>query len=391
MYGDTIMQIDEISERHSSEIALVILCCRVFLKTASDIELETFVHAHSIDWPAVYQCSVTHRIRPVVYHVLSNARIQVPAGVSRQFRNYCHAFSVFAFDRQMESVRIQQLLLQKGISGRMYKGLDFSRTAYNGDISMREFTDMDFIINIQDVSAVVALMRAEGYGGKGMEYFRRFSARFLASHKDICFHKRCPRGRTFSFEFHYRPVKYISDVSCSFPDILGQDHLSAGPLTHQQYYQLMLLNHGSSDYYPDLRSLLDLAMLTGDSGAVPQQLQRFEKLWQLLAVQLLNYPDQLSFVSADSSLQRVAGILTKRLLSTTPQTSMPQKTFMDKVRMNIRFSQYPRAKLRLLIRAIQFLLLPNENDIEGLRLPHFSLYYFTKPFRLIKGVLKSGV
>jgi len=58
--------------------------------------------------------------------------------------------------------------------------------------------------------------------------------------------------------------------------------------------------------------------------------------------------------------------------------------------MNIRFSQYPRTKLRLLIRTVQFILLPNENDIEGLRLPHFSLYYFTKPFRLIKGVLKSG-
>jgi hypothetical protein len=375
------MQIDEISKHHSPEIALIVICCRVFLKTASPIELETFVQTHAIDWPAVYQFSITHRIRPVVYHVLSSVRIPVSAEVSRQFRNYCHSFSVFAFDRQMESVRIQQLLRQKGVPVRMYKGLDFSLTAYNGDISMREFTDMDLIINIQDVSAVVELMRSEGYRCNGMEYFRRFSARFLTSHKDICFQKRCPRGRIFSFEFHYRPVKYIMNVACSFPDILGPDYLSStAPLTHQQYYQLMLLNHGGSDYYPDFRSLLDLAML--ERGSVPKQLQRFEKLWQLLSAQLLNYPDQLSFVSADRALQRVARIRAKRLLSV--KTS---KTFFDTVRMHIRFSEYAGTKLRLLIKTVQFLLLPNENDIDSLKLPYFSLYYFTKPFRLIKGVL----
>jgi hypothetical protein len=147
----------------------------------------------------------------------------------------------------------------------------------------------------------------------------------------------------------------------------------------------MLLNHGGSDYYPDLRSLLDLAILArGDSGSVPKQLQRFEKLWQLLSAQLLNYPDQLSFVSADRVLQKVARIRAKRLLSTV-QTS---KSFLDTVRMHIRFSQYPGTKLRLLIKAVQFLLLPNENDINSLKLPYFSLYYFTKPFRLIKGVLR---
>jgi hypothetical protein len=367
----------EVALADDADVALVILCCRIFLKKDIYTTLEKFVQTHIIDWPAVYLFSAKHRIRPVIYHILSHSRIPVDEQVFQRFRNFCHALSVFAFDRQIESLRIQQLLRQKSIPVRRFKGLDFAMSAY-GDLSMREFTDMDLIIDVEDISALVEVMNAEGYKCKGMKYFQHFSDKFIASHKDIYFEKRCPHGKLFNFEFHYRPAKYITNVYCSFADILGPDYLSVtAPFTRDQQYQLMLMNHGG-DYYPDLRSLLDLALLLpGNRGPVPE---RFEQLWQLLATPLLNYPSQSS---TDRTLQRVARVRMKRLLS----REQPAKTYIDAVSMHIRFSQHLVTKLRLLMKALKFLILPNENDINELQLPYFHLYYFTKPLRLVRGMV----
>jgi hypothetical protein len=255
---------------------------------------------------------------------------------------------------------------------------------------MREFTDMDFIIDVTHVEAITALIQSEGYHCESSAYLERFPVRFLDTHKDICFQKPCPRGGLFSLEFHYRPVKYMMDMPYGFADILGADHLSSTrPLSQQQYYELMLLNHGGSDHYPDLRSLLDLALLSRtDTGPVPVQLQRFETLWQLLSAQLLQDTNLDSVVSADNIQLKLAARLTKRLLTASPRR---KPAFLKTVHSHITSSRGIKAKYRLLLKALQFLLLPNENDIADIKLPYFSWYYVTKPFRLMKGILRSRI
>lgn len=368
------MQIENIRLSYSSEIACVILCCRVFIKTAKSEELEQFVVTHEIDWPEVYRLSASHRVRPVVYHVLVHNKITVPATALSQFYNYCHILSVFAFERRIESARIQQLLFQHQIPTRMYKGLDFTMTAYGDEIGMREFIDMDLIVDPQHLPALADVMTAEGYTSNQLAYFRRFPAHYTIWRKDICFEKRNAGGRLFCFEFHYRPTGYMMDLPLEFSDLLGKDYLTAAlPITRQQYYQLMLINHGVSDYFPNLRSLIDLVLLAGAQHMyIPQILQRHERLGKVLISRLLNGP-------AAGETSRSADVLTKRLLTSNPLT------FGEKMTMRIRFSKSPRT----LLRALRILIVPNELDINRTRYPYFQLYYFVKPFRSLKMLFRK--
>jgi len=368
------MQIENIRLSYSTEIACVILCCRVFIKTAKAEELEQFAVTHEIDWPEVYRLSASHRVRPVVYHVLVNNKIPVPATALRQFYNYCHIQSVFAFERRIESARIQKLLFQHQIPSRMYKGLDFTMTVYGDEIGMREFTDMDMIVDQQHLPALIEVMIAEGYTSNQLNYFRRFPKHFIKGKKDICFEKRNANGRLFCFEFHYRPTSIMLDMPLGFRELLGKDYLTSTlPITRQQYYRLMVINHGMSDYYPNLRSLVDLELLTGNHSLnVPQLLQRHERLGKILINRLLK-----GSIAEDRN--KNADILTKRLL----KPILPG--FKGKMTMRIRFSTSPRS----LRRAFHFILLPNETDINTVSFRFFQMYYFIKPFRLLKRVLRD--
>ncbi|WPQ61825.1 nucleotidyltransferase family protein [Chitinophaga sancti] len=365
------MEIEAISRTYSPEMACVIFCCRVFIKTAAAEDLEQFVAYGDIDWNEVYRLAALHRVRPIVYRVLNNTNIPEPT--LTRFRNYCRALSVFAFERQIESARIKQVLGQQGISVRMYKGLDFTKVVYGGDISLREFTDMDMMIAPGQLSAMVNVMKAEGYVCSQVEYLRRFPTNFVTNKKDICFYKRSPMGRLFGFEFHYRPTNFMMDQSPGFDELLGKD---SSPFTHEQYYRLMVLNHGASDYYPNLRSLVDIVMLSqGRVVDVPPKLRRYERLGQELASRLLNSPAPA--VPADKPLLKCATLITEWQLTATPRSGW------EKMYMHIRFSSSFLHTLRLMLRAMHYFALPNEKDINNVQLPLFKLYYLAKPVRLL--------
>ncbi|WP_343670436.1 nucleotidyltransferase family protein [Chitinophaga sp.] len=377
------MQVEAISKNYSVEIACVILCCRIFVKTTPAAELEQFVQSHEIDWEEVYRLAALHRVRPIVYRVLNNNRIPGPA--LTRFRNYCHALSVFAFERQIESARILQVLREQGIAVKMYKGLDFTRVVYGGDISMREFTDMDFIVDNRQLAALVDVMLSQGYESPSLEYFRRFPTSFFDNRKDITFYKRSPGGRLFSVEFHYRPDSFINR-QLSFKEFLGDDYLdSTQPITSQQYYQLMLINHGVRDYYPNLRSLVDMVMLiSAGHKQVPEQLQRHECLARLLTNQLMNCAAQPVATGYDGSLTKTARIIINYLLTTST------RSLRDQIYTSVCLNRYSISKFRLLVRFTHFILLPNESDFMTARLPYFQLYYFTKPYRVIKKIFLNS-
>lgn len=366
------MQIEAIRKKYSAEIACVILCCRVFIRTSTTEALEQYIQSHEMNWEEVYRIAALHRVRPIVNKVLIDKSLPLS-----RFRNYCRALSVFAFERQVESRRIQKLLQQQGIAVRMYKGLDFTKVVYGGDISMREFTDMDMMIDAERLSELVDVMTAEGYSCTQGEYLRRFPINFVANKKDICFEKRSPMGRLFAFEFHHRPTKFLMDQPIGFNELLGEDYLhSSSPVSHDQYYKLMVLDHGASDYYPNLRSLVDMVLLSQKGVPdVPLELRRFELLWQELAARLLDHP--AATMPAEKTIMKCADLIAGWQLTATP------RSYWEKIYMHTRFRASFFHKLRSMRRTLYYFALPNEIDINNIRLPSFKVYYFAKIIRLL--------
>ncbi|MCF6405284.1 nucleotidyltransferase family protein [Chitinophaga filiformis] len=365
------------------EVTILLLCCRVYLQSSSISTLCTFISGHSIDWQRVYKLCARHRIRPVAFHVLNRLKGIVPPEALQPFKAYCREFSVFAFDRKREADHIVARLKQHGAAARFYKGMDFSQLIY-GDIAMREFTDMDIIIREDQVPTVVSVMQAEGYEMHQEKYFSIYPDHFKDHIKEVVFGKRCARGKWLSFEFHYRPPETLTSVQYHFNGLLGKDYLSGRPFTHQDYYRLMLVNNGASDFYPHLRSLLDMALLYrhGPYRVVPK-LQGFEDLWMQLASDLLGIPAYATGPVPEKTYQ----LLRKRLLEDPPPA---ENKFLQLAFIRLTFMTTLKAKYAVFTQYLRFLLRPNGEDIMRVRLPYFFLYYFTKPFRLTFGLFRRS-
>lgn len=362
-----------------NEVTVVFLCCRVYLQTSTISDLKTFIHRHAIRWQAVYELCARHRVRPVVFHVLSRIPEAVPKDTWQQFKQYCRNLFVFAADRQIEAARIIKLLQQQGIKARLYKGTDFSLLLYN-DISMREFTDIDIIIPEDALLRVKATMEEEGYEMDQADYFSRYPAHFSKHLKDLSFGKRCSRGKRFSFEFHYRPTRALTGFPYSFTELLGEDYLSRS-YTSQDYYSLMLLNNGASDFYPHLRSLLDMVLLSRKGPAtVPGALQPFDVLWQQLAATSLG----IDTGGQAAMTTRAGKLLLKRLQHPAMQGKY---TFLEQAYLHLISARPLSGKVHIVRQHLAHLVRPNGNDVKGLKLPYF-LYYFTKPVRLAANMLK---
>lgn len=363
----------------NNEVTVVLLCCRVYLQTSAISELKTFITRHPVQWQHVYQLSTKHRVRPLVFQILSKLSADVPTETLQQFRAYCREFLLFAVDRHQEAARIISLLQEQHIPARHYKGTDYALLLYR-DIGMREFIDIDVIIDSSQADRVTALMQAEGYDMYHEKYFRKYPAHFRRHIKEVTFGKRCQRGRRFSFEFHYRPTHGLMDLQYSFDDLLGPDYLQRA-YSAEDYYKLMLVNNGASDFFPHLRSLMDMILLyRKGTFSVTAALRPYELLWQQLAASLLGFE-----TDAPPAHDNTYQLLAHRLQYARAGQSY---TLLQQARVRLSLAADISTKWRITHRYLTHLLRPNANDIDALELPYF-LYYFTKPVRLASNLLKQ--
>jgi hypothetical protein len=298
------------------------------------------------------------------------------------FRSFCMNFSSRIFSRKAECDRIIHLLQQQGIHAKLYKGFDLATFIYK-DISLRESADIDVIIAEKDIVPVVDTLKREGYEMGCEEFYNRFPKQYHRVQKDICFNKRGPFGGTFNFEFHFRPTKYRMNTKVLFSQLLGDDYLSPErAYDYKDYYKLLIINNGESDYYPTLRSLLDLTFFNG--AAPVAGLERFDLLRRILSAHLFNMP--LPFgPKNDDSLNYTSRFLLNKLLN---KQDLDKSDVLGNFYLNFRFSKSRWLKWKTLLLSLRFMITPNGNDISGIQLPFYFLYYFTKPFRLTVGIFR---
>jgi hypothetical protein len=365
----------------NTEITIVLLSCRIYLQNNTISDLKTYIDTHPVHWDRVYELCARHRVRPVVLQVLCRIQECVPAPVLQRFRTYCRELALFNFDRKTESQRIIGRLREKGVFARVYKGMDFSQLLYH-DLSLRECTDTDIIIQEEQAEIVMEVMKDDGYRMHLEAYFKSQRKHFSRYSKDIIFGKACAKGRWFGFEFHYRPTKPLMGIQYQFSDLLGDDYLSGRSLTYEDYYKLMLVNNGASDFYPSLRSLMDMVLLYRKGSVnLPAALVPYETLWKPLAAALLSFPETTTIPIKDKTYQ----LLMKRLLH---DDAAHKFSFIQQAFVNITLAETVKAKTQTFMRYFHFLLQPNGHDFTETRLPYFMMY-FTKPFRLALNMIKG--
>ena len=117
----------------------------------------------SIDWDALLQLSLRHRLMPLLYRQLKAVPAEiVPAGFMERLRDYFYLNAARNHLLTEELCRVLQLFETVGIRAVPYKGPLLAVNLY-GDVSQRQFNDLDIMVRREDVLKAFALLRKHGF------------------------------------------------------------------------------------------------------------------------------------------------------------------------------------------------------------------------------------
>ena len=143
------------------EFRVLLACCSVRAADAAASELPFFADS-SVDWARVVRLAEHHGVSPLLYKGLHRRPEAVPQTsleeLRRRYENNGRRNLVFV----AELFRVLDCLEAHAIEAIPYKGPVLAQTVY-GDLTVREFSDLDVLVRPWDVSRAKEALKALQY------------------------------------------------------------------------------------------------------------------------------------------------------------------------------------------------------------------------------------
>lgn len=148
----------------------------------------------------------------------------------------------------------------------------------------------------------------------------------------------------------------------------------------------MTINHGVMDLYPDLRSILDITVILKKTGDITLTdvdpiINRYLKYVEIISFEILNNPGHKTEIHTDKKAVIFSEQLIEKILSLKAGKRI---SYLKYIILNIKQSNTAKGKISYLKNYVLYKLRPNALDINMIKLPYYSLYFFTKPLRILK-------
>ncbi|GAC1353916.1 MAG: hypothetical protein NVSMB42_10890 [Herpetosiphon sp.] len=144
------------------EVQLLLACARTVLDPSTRQRIETLL-AGQMDWTRVIALGAEHCILTLVHRSLSVVGTDhVPTDVCTMLHNRSQFVGRRNLIHTGELIQVLVLLEEQGIAAIPYKGAILAASAY-GDLGLRQFDDLDILINKTDFPRARDLLRMRGY------------------------------------------------------------------------------------------------------------------------------------------------------------------------------------------------------------------------------------
>ncbi|MEO1637470.1 MAG: nucleotidyltransferase family protein [Cyanobacteria bacterium J06631_9] len=326
-------------------IHFLLLCVSPQSSDQTSQQMQT-LSTKSLDWQSLIELARKHRVLALLHRRLEAVFLDsIPKSLFSELHSYCHRVSIRNLFMTAELSKLLSLMNSKGIDAMPYKGPVLSESLYC-NLHLRQFGDLDIVIQPQDMPAVEQLLSAEGY----QPYFGSKTAAELESymadksqHTYDFYHEK----KQIFIEVHWRfwPV-FFSSVHPQDIWHRREQMSFAGKTvsTLRPEDQLIILcMHGSRHRWERLSWLCDIAMLLekypelnwDEVSAIAREwgAQRMLYLGLYLAHTLLsaNFPESVSQkIKADSAIVQLAQKVNEQLFS----SNLP-KRFLASTRYQI--------------------------------------------------------
>ncbi|MBD2482581.1 nucleotidyltransferase family protein [Planktothrix sp. FACHB-1365] len=144
------------------EIELLICCARTSIDSTMTERIKTILQG-KIDWKYLIEIASQHATKPVLYHHLSSICPEaVPQPIFDRLRNDYRANALRNMSLTKELLKLLNLFEKHQIPAITYKGAALTAALY-GNLSLRQFGDLDILVQPQDFSRAKELLISQGY------------------------------------------------------------------------------------------------------------------------------------------------------------------------------------------------------------------------------------
>jgi len=381
------------SASHRPERDLLLSCARTTMRHPIAERVRTLVQ-QEIDWEHLLRTSISHGVAPLLYRSLTGTCPEaVPDRIMRQLRDYSYANALRNLLMTQELLKILSDFDAHRITAVPFKGPLLAESVY-GDVSLRQFCDLDILVPRQDVVRAKEILVSQGYSLQ-FPLTRRQEACYLESaHHYGLLHAD---GRTF-VELHWRIAPAYFNFSMDRHQLW--DRLEPMTLSGTEVMALcredlllILCSHASRHFWTRLEWICDVAELIGVHKELNWQrligrarslgAERMLFLGLFLASDLLGaaLPEEiLRTVGADPVVKSLGRRVCEQLFHSHNSSPELPDMFLLYLKMAGGISDQLRYCLRCALDAMS----PTRSEWKLVRLPDslFFLYYVVRPIRL---------
>jgi hypothetical protein len=372
----------------------LLLCCGTTSSSPEQLSQIRGLIQGGIDWPYLIRTARRHGVMPLLYWNLKETHFEtVPEGILKEL---CNEYRINVIRNLFLTSRLFNLLdlfQTNGISAIPYKGPTLGILAY-GDISLRHFVDLDFIVHKNDVLRAKQLLLSEGYRP---EYVLPPDQE-LAYLQHECEYNFFDDHRKILVELHWDIVqKYFSchfDVNKLWDDLkpvslLGKEVMTLSP---EELLLVLCVHNGGKHQWGTLGWICDIAQLIGVrkdlnwerilDNAFRSGIERILFLGLYLAKDMLgaDIPSEINKrLMNDKVISSLAKEVRKRIFTEAEPPPGEAERFVFYLKMRENFKD----KVQYCFRRL-FTSTITDWSLLKLPAPLFPLYRFLRPFRLVK-------
>lgn len=379
--------------QNNPEIELLLCCARTNL----DPEIAEHIHSlvqQDIDWEYLLKTSLDHRVMPLLYRSLKKTcPEEVPEEILTQLQSYYFANAVRNLFLTGRLLEILNLFNNNNILAIPFKGPVLAKCIY-GDITLRQFSDLDILIHPNHALRARNLLMANGYRPEIKLDDKQFSI-YMKAKDAVTF--SCDETNVF-VDLHWG-LKIRNSSFPVYSDLFNR-HLKLVEIEGHQVHNLpteelllYLCTHGALHCWESLGWICCVAELIRsnpnlDCERTTQMVRRvkYERIFSLglcLARNLLGaeLPKKLNnYLSNDPKVERLAREVYTNLFQTQDKSTnneISNKFSFFHIKVRNRYSE----KIRFIIQTV---MCPTKVDWRRFPLPASVsfLLYLLRPTRL---------
>ena len=372
------------------EFQLILYCAR---SQPASRPLKQYIDDFAIDWGKLLALAEQHCVRPLLLQSLKAVCWDaVPPSVRLELEGFCKSNAQKNLLLAAELLRLLGRFNENEVPVVAFKGPILAEAVY-GDLSLREFCDLDLLIRLQDLTKAEDILLACGYTAQFPD--RDYRTAFLSYHGQYAFR----RGQSdlwvdLHWQFSQDGVVFPLRAAEVWPRLIEETVAGrAVPSLAHDDQALFLAAHGTKEGWRSLLWLCDFAEFLRryqdrDWIAILERAARSHSSRQLLlaielAATMLDAPapaELLDQARNSSAVQSLARRAREGMLLTSPKGNW-----------EFRFGLNTHDKwLHMLLPIKAFLTTRTVGDHQAMPLPKslWGLYYLTRPFRLASHVAK---